>query len=784
VLSNSIPATVEERSYFTARRTSLAAISHVWQACWQRSLSWVWFFAGVALLTGGFHFRILPASRIVTAQGTPLAAVAIALGCFVAVFASAVLWQMLQPARSNFHIVQRTCLSLMLASMLCVWACIGPLTANFIAHGRFVRMAVWFVSFAVLQLAWLREWDRHLKTRLPQIWRERDLITWPDAILVATVAVFAAEMATYGDRPYIQITPFALVMNIALLSAATAMVWGIVGRGLFGSATTVLGYFVLSFANAQKLKHLDVGLQPGDQTYLGELFYFQEFFQPKLLALAGLCLAVVLGLLVWTWRLSNRRLSLANRGRMFVGAACSLLAVGALPWLPGSREVFQQLGVVEETWDSQMSVKRNGLLVELAMQLPQSYVPAPSGYNAAKIARIIDEREKTTASAEPNIKPTQPASLMVFFFEALINPSDFGRPLTREVVPNFRQLQTEGQAGYAITPRFANGSAESEFALLTGMSCSFLPPNSCAYKHFIKRDMPSLVTVLRSQLDYRSTAVKCVTPGFYNFNEAYQHLQFDRFCADQNFVHLTFDKFSGHLADNSFVEEMLRPLDRPPAFVVGENLGSHAPYHAHMMGDKPRFLVEPSNPAGDQRETYLQAIARADDALERLVADLKSRPEPVVLLVVGDHHPPLASDSGAYDVPAFQATDAADELFRHRVPFAIWKNFESDRPGDGDSIARKPAASTSADTYVSMQFLSLLMLRAAGIPPAGLIAWIEPLYEQCPVVSRNVFYTGGAAKTWDELSPQLQRRIKEYELLQYDILLGQQYAELLWSREK
>jgi hypothetical protein len=764
----------------------LAAISRIWQAFWQQPRQWCWFLAGVALITGGFYYRILPASNIVLSQGIPWATLAIAVGCFCAVSFATWIWLVLQPEVSASRALERTCLSLMFASMLCVWACIGPIGGTFYAHGRFVRLAIWFASFGMLQIAWMREWDRHLKARLPQLWRERDAISWPDATLAATLAVFAAEMLTYLDRPYIQITPFALVLNIALLASAMIVMWAIVGRGLFAIALTALGYFVLSFANAMKLKNLYAGLQPGDQSYLGELLYFKEFFQPKALATLALVMAVVLGSLVWAWRRSKLRLSVPTRTRMFVAGLAAFLLSAGIPWFPGSKPVLLHLGIVEETWDSYMSVKRNGLLTELAMQLPESYVPTPSGYSAQEIARVLSHpASHVAAQGSPLAVQTDAndqVSLIIFFFEALTNPHDFGHALTREPTPNFLALQAAGPHGYAISPRLANGSAESEFELITGMSTGFLPPNSCAYKHFMKRATPSLVSILRQQANYRSTAVKCVTPGFYNFQEAYEHLQLDHFCYEQKFVAPTYDKFTTYISDNSFVDEMLRPLAQPPCLVVGENLGSHAPYHAHLMGDKPRFLVEPSNPAIDQIETYFQAISRTDDALGRMIELLKQRKDRVAMVVVGDHHPPLATDSRAYDVPAFQAPGPAGELFRHRVPFAIWKNFDDDLAAPATATEQPASQSSAQETYISMNFLALPLMREAGIQPQGLFAWLQPLYEQCPVVSRDLFYADGTVKTWDELSPEVQQMVQDYRLLQYDILLGENYSAEIWAK--
>lgn len=737
----------------------------------------VWLFACVPILTAGFHFKFFPGSKVITTYGTAAAALAAAVASFVFIRLVSKIWLSVTTAELPSFVYRATTRSFLLATICSLLANLGPNAIGLESNGRFVRLAIWIAIFICLQLAAFLRADRRAWERIKQVIRGEQPIEWPDSIFLAIVAVFAAEIISYLDWPILHVTPFALAFNVAMLSSAIVMVWAVVGRGMIAATLTLLGYSLLIFANTMKVKYLYTALQPRDPSYLSELSQFKEYIQSEKIAVVVGTFALVIGGMLWVYRKSGHSLTMKARSKMLICGAAVFLTILSLPWIPYSEPVLKRLGVLELKGQSVTSVKRNGLLLELAMQLPESYLPPPDGYTVQEIERILTRH--ADASAPATSPSTQPVSLIVFFFESFINPQDFGRPLTRDVIPNFNDLKSNSVSGYAVTPRFASGSAESEFEFITGMSAGFLPANCCAYKHYLKHEIPSLATNLRQQAGHHSAAIKCVGPGFYNFREAYEHMQFDDFCYDQEFSNPIYDKFSGHLSDISFVEEMLRPLNQPPCLVVGENLGSHAPYHPHLMGDKPRFLDEDSNSASDRVETYLQAISRTDEALGQMVATLQQRTDRVVLLVVGDHHPPFDADCRAYDVPSFQTLGPEGELFRRRTPFIIWKNFDEEVKA---TSPQQTTVDSNNEKYISLNFLPLLMLREAGLQPDKLFAINQQLYEQCPVVSGDLFFTQGRAKSFRELSPELQELVRDYELLQYDMLLGNNYAEQYWKQ--
>jgi hypothetical protein len=729
----------------------------------------------ILMLTGGIVLRVWPFSRFAKKSlGYGIVIPLLAALSMLIVWLGIRLWLAMRPKERIQTIFERTSLSLLVAVTIGVWASMGPPTKSIFFGGQFIRCATTAIVFIVMQLFWIWNWNTRIRDRVIQLWKTKEIQSWHDVVGFCFLAVCVTESLTHMT-PALKITPAALVVNVAMLTSMTLVLWAIFNRSLVALSVVLCGYLGIAMCNAFKLRYLYSALQIGDYEYLSELSVFTEYFTTARIVGLGILAAFALLLWSWSWIHSTVRMELRWRLRMFV-TSCVLVSTAILiPWIPGSVPVLQAMGICEHVSHSADSIRRNGILYELTMQIPRSYVPEPNGYKQSEIERVAT---KHTLVAEEGSRPDeQPVRIVVFLFESLMDPRDFGRPLQREVLPHLSQLRETSLHGYSITARPIGGSAESEFELLTGMSCGFLPNESCAYKHFVKRSLPSLVSLLKSN-SFATTAIQVVPAGFYNYEQVYQHLGHDRFQSIEKLHDPQIDTRSRLISDATIVNEILLSQDSPKSFVVAFNNASHSPYHAHTLGDAPRFLADPATPASDEIEVYLQAISRTDRELGRLVSELKKQNERVVLLVVGDHHPPLTPSSGAFDTKRYKDTSPDGELFRRRVPFIIWKNFDSSPVGEPDT------SSTAKETIVSMNFLSLLLLKEANIEPQGLMAWNTKLMEQCPVVSRNIFYTAGQARSWEQLSPDLQHTIREYELLQYDQLLGESYTARIWQANR
>ena len=526
-----------------------------------------WFILAVVILFNGLKHGQLPFSQSITNAGNGVAFLFVLVSCFLVVTLTAEFLVQRIPLESKATLIEYACVSLLIALVICLlptvtWLireCFIGQTFNPWRWILWIKVCLGILLFITLQAFATQALGARLRQRFLKIYSHWYSATKLDFVKPCLFVICFAEIATHGEKPYLQVFPSSFLLNVGFLIAIVIMVWAVTNRDHFALTLVIVGYFLLSIANAIKIHHLQAGLQIGDQSHLGELAELKGYFNTPLLCVVGAATFAVTGALVIAWHKSERKLDAKHRVWWLV---CSLMAFAiAIGFFcfASTRIVLKHLGVSEKVEVPLYSLKQNGLLVELALQLQASYVSAPPNYNLSEVKGAIErqpQREENLSSK----RHKSPPSLIVFFYESLTNPEDFGRRLSREVVPNFKSLQSSGTHGYTISPRFVGGSADSEFEFLTGMSYGFLPEASCAYKHYVKRYVPNLATSLRDSNGYHSTAVKCVAPDFYNFKIAYQYLQFDQFCFNEMFISQSSDKFSGYLSDDSFVDELLRPL--------------------------------------------------------------------------------------------------------------------------------------------------------------------------------------------------------------------------------
>jgi hypothetical protein len=130
--------------------------------------------------------------------------------------------------------------------------------------------------------------------------------------------------------------------------------------------------------------------------------------------------------------------------------------------------------------------------------------------------------------------------------------------------------------------------------------------------------------------------------------------------------------------------------------------------------------------------------------------------------VLGDHLPPLTSSAfQGLDREIASATAAEQAERRRRVPLAVWARL----PLEHDSL------------LLSVNQLSGYLLDILGLPPRGLIGLTDSLRRRVPVLTR-AYLRGrdGAAWGWDSMPEEIESVVKDYRLLQYDLLLGEQFT--------
>ena len=80
--------------------------------------------------------------------------------------------------------------------------------------------------------------------------------------------------------------------------------------------------------------------------------------------------------------------------------------------------------------------------------------------------------------------------------------------------------------------------------------------------------------------------------------------------------------------------------------------------------------------ARNELKEYINALSVADREIARLIEHFRHQPTPTMIVILGDHLPPLSSATRAIFVEQLSRMSVAERSLRsRRVPLAVWGNF-------------------------------------------------------------------------------------------------------------
>ena len=182
--------------------------------------------------------------------------------------------------------------------------------------------------------------------------------------------------------------------------------------------------------------------------------------------------------------------------------------------------------------------------------------------------------------------------------------------------------------------------------------------------------------------------------------------------------------------------------------------------HGGYEDENFQTTVRVKEAAGEypQTEQYLSLTKKSDQALEYLLDYFAQQEEPVVVLFFGDHWPNLEEEY-LTDLLGTDSTSLGleDMMREYQVPFVIWANY----PLEGQEIEA-----------VSLNYLSGLLLRAAGLEGTDYTKFLEQLRQEVPVITAvgtmdkdGNLYAVGDSTPYDDL-------LNDYAVLQYNNAFG------------
>ncbi|NSZ11736.1 LTA synthase family protein [Agrobacterium fabrum] len=554
------------------------------------------------------------------------------------------------------------------------------------------------------------------------------------------------------------------VTTIAAVLALLVALDAILGRRYLSLIAVAPLCALTGLISAQKQTYLSDPLYPSDLLFgrqILELLPTMLKAQPLTAAMVVLGLCAAIAALVALWLLARRHspgLSWRERAAGLVLALPLLAGLASLMDYSHYSWVRDRLNIIPMMWDQQENYRHNGFLMAFAFNIPMANVAAPEGYGDNSIADLTSKSASFAAN-----KGDYPDVIMLMS-ESLWDPTRLENvELSADPMPTIRAKQS----GNVFSPEFGGMTANVEFEALTGFSNAFLPYGSIPYQQYIRRPVPSLASFFRGE-GYSAIAMHPFQEWFWNRKQVYKNFGFEEFRSEETLPAM--EKRGNFASDDALMNEIMATADtaKNPLFLFAVTLQGHGPYEAARYAENTIDVTGGLSASASQAlATYSQGVVEADDALLKLMRWAKKRDRETIIVLFGDHLPPLGQtfvESGY--MPGMVASRRAplDVMKKeHETPLVVWSSKKGVRKNIGT---------------ISPALLPYHVLKTAGFSDPFYTGTLGDVQQEFSVIDRHMLVAtdGNAMPDWSIAPNAVPDVVRDYRLLQFDMMFGAQYG--------
>ncbi len=350
----------------------------------------------------------------------------------------------------------------------------------------------------------------------------------------------------------------------------------------------------------------------------------------------------------------------------------------------------------------------------------------PNGYSEESIDRISRKADLTEISSDrsgeqmPNIIFIQLES----YFD--VEEAEFFTT-NRDACPNLHKLYDEYSSGYFKVPSIGAGTANTEFEVLTGMNLRYFGPGEYPYKTILKEQPTESAATALAALGYGTHALHNNGGNFYSRARVFNNMGFDSYTSKE-FMNILQKTENGWAKDDILVRHIMEAMDttKQQDFIFGISVQGHGDYPEEAVLRNPEIRVSgiEDEALKNKWEYYVNQVYEMDAFAGALVQAVQERQEPSVIVFYGDHLPTMG----------LKAEDLKSR-YLYNTNYVIWDNIGLEK--DDRNI---PSYQIMADVF-----------------------------ERLDIHSGTVF-------NYHQKRHHTKEYLKDLELLQYDILYGEQYV--------
>lgn len=265
--------------------------------------------------------------------------------------------------------------------------------------------------------------------------------------------------------------------------------------------------------------------------------------------------------------------------------------------------------------------------------------------------------------------------------------------------------------------------------------------------------MPSLAALAGSE-GYSTTAFHPYKSSGWNRVLAYDYLDFDRQMYEEDVEDPYYiRKYISDISDYQTIFKSTEEEER--SFFFNVTMQNHSGY-AQGWNNLERWIDLPNalSSADGTAEQYFALARESDMALEELLAYYSACEEPTLVVMYGDHQPPLknAFYEKLYGKKLSERT-TEEVMQQYAVPFFIWANYDIEERDD---------------VVISPNYLGVLTAQIAGLPMTGFMNFLSQMHEELPAITPVGVLTGDGQFLEEEALDEEKRRwLYKYEVLNY-----------------
>ncbi len=599
---------------------------------------------------------------------------------------------------------------------------------------------------------------------LPNVLSEKvnRIITWIWFVLAPFAVYFSLYYvnATRFKIHFFSLNRVAVVLTFAFLYLLQGLLIGLTGSIRFSVVIYAIAIMALGIINRYVVAFRGTAISASDLfstgtalTVLGNYRYSLDWC---------MLMGIVFTVLICVFSVKLKKLKLMPHGMRLAFLAVFVLLSGGYFYLCGETSFLEDNDIRSTGFTHQLRYKKYDMLFTTLTTCFYLVVDKPAGYSVEAVDEIaadyIQKEEDADSAETPN--------LIVIMNESLADYTDIGNnlTLTNDYMPFIHSLTENTIKGTAYSSVFGSNTANTEYEFLTGNSMAFLPTSSVAYHLFVRGNLPSVASDLKS-CGYETLAMHPYRGTNYKRDVVYPKLGFDTYYTRDDFENPQLIR--KYISDESLFERIIAEFEKnldsgKPLFSFNVTMQNHGGYYASNQTNMDIDIYALDDNINLTRSImYINLVKETDKAFQYLVEYFEGREEPVVIIMFGDHQPDLGDDTYEYLLGGDEETLTNEELEeKYKVPFIIWANYDIEEEIiDGTSV----------------NYLYSIAADRLDLPMTPYQEYLLDLSEQIPVLN-SVGYWGADGEFYevqDQDSPYYEL-INEYNILEYNDIFGGQ----------